>query len=46
VPKLTFGARIGANVLAAGFIIDLAELGGAEKIRKLGVPVRTLVRWH
>ena len=33
----------GAEVLAACFIIDLPELGGAEKIRKLGVPVRTLV---
>ena len=32
-----------ANVLAACFIIDLPDLGGAEKIRKLGVPVRTLV---
>jgi adenine phosphoribosyltransferase len=30
-------------VLAACFIIDLPNLGGAEKIRKLGVPVRTLV---
>jgi adenine phosphoribosyltransferase len=34
---------IGANVLAACFIVDLPALGGAEKIRKLGVPVRTLV---
>ena len=33
----------GAEVLAACFIIDLPELGGADKIRKLGVPVRTLV---
>jgi adenine phosphoribosyltransferase len=32
----------GADVLAACFIIDLPELGGADKIRKLGVPVRTL----
>jgi adenine phosphoribosyltransferase len=35
--------QIGANVLAACFIIDLPDLGGAEKIRKLGVPVRTLI---
>ena len=35
--------RIGADVLAACFIIDLPELGGADKIRKLDVPVRTLV---
>ena len=33
----------GADVLAACFIIDLPDLGGADKIRKLGVPVRTLV---
>src|SRR5881392_926067 len=33
----------GAQVLAACFIIDLPELGGAEKLRKLDVPVRTLV---
>jgi adenine phosphoribosyltransferase len=36
----------GANVLAACFIIDLPELGGAEKIRKLDVPVRTLVSFE
>jgi adenine phosphoribosyltransferase len=33
----------GADVLAACFVIDLPDLGGAEKIRKLGVPVRTLI---
>ena len=38
--------QLGANVLAACFIIDLPELGGAEKIRKLGVPVRTLVSFE
>jgi adenine phosphoribosyltransferase len=38
--------QIGANVLAACFIIDLPELGGAEKIKKLGVPVRTLVSFE
>jgi adenine phosphoribosyltransferase len=35
--------QMGANILAACFIVDLPELGGAERIRKLGVPVRTLV---
>jgi adenine phosphoribosyltransferase len=35
--------QMGANVLAACFIIDLPELGGAKKIEALGVPVRTLV---
>ena len=38
--------QIGANVLAACFIIDLPDLGGAEKIKKLGVPVRTLVSFE
>jgi adenine phosphoribosyltransferase len=33
----------GAEVLAACFIIDLPDLGGADKIRALGVPVRTLM---
>src|SRR6187200_1726786 len=35
--------RLGAEVLAACFIIDLPELGGADKLRALDVPVRTLV---
>ena len=35
--------RIGAHVEAACFVIDLPEIGGAQKIRDLGVPVRTLM---
>ena len=35
--------KMGANVLAACFVIDLPELGGADKLRKLDVPVRTLI---
>jgi adenine phosphoribosyltransferase len=38
--------QIGADVLAACFIIDLPELGGADKLRKLGVPVRTLASFE
>jgi adenine phosphoribosyltransferase len=38
--------QIGANVLAACFIIDLPDLGGAEKIRQLGVAVRTLISFE
>jgi adenine phosphoribosyltransferase len=38
--------QMGAEVLAACFIIDLPELGGADKIRKLGVPVRTLIAFE
>jgi len=36
----------GADVLAACFIIDLPALGGADKIRALGVPVRTLIAFE
>ena len=32
--------QVGAEVLAACFIIDLPELGGTEKLRKLDVPNR------
>ncbi len=38
--------QIGANVLAACFIIDLPELGGADKLRKMDVPVRTLISFE
>ncbi len=37
--------KMGAEVVAACFVIDLPELGGAAKIEKLGVPVRTLVKF-
>lgn len=35
--------QLGAEVVAACFVIDLPDLGGAGKIRSLGVPVRTLI---
>ncbi|MFA6267382.1 MAG: adenine phosphoribosyltransferase [Pseudolabrys sp.] len=35
--------QLGAEVLAACFVIDLPDLGGAAKLRQLGVPVRTLI---
>jgi adenine phosphoribosyltransferase len=35
--------RAGADVVAAGFVIDLPDLGGADKLRALGVPITTLV---
>jgi adenine phosphoribosyltransferase len=35
--------QLGAEVLAACFIIDLPDLGGADRLRKLDVPVRTLI---
>ena len=33
--------QIGANVVAACFVIDLPDLGGAAKLRAMDVPVRT-----
>ncbi len=35
--------RAGANVVGCSFVIDLPDLGGADKIRKLGKEVATLV---
>ena len=36
----------GAEVVAAVFVIDLPELGGAAKLKALGVPVRTLISFE
>src|ERR1700733_12624527 len=38
--------QMGGDILAACFVIDLPELGGAEKLRALGVPVRTLISFE
>jgi adenine phosphoribosyltransferase len=38
--------QMGAQVVAACFVIDLPALGGAEKIRRLDVPVRTLISFE
>jgi adenine phosphoribosyltransferase len=38
--------QMGADIVAACFVIDLPELGGAKKIEALGVPVRTLVAFE
>jgi adenine phosphoribosyltransferase len=37
--------ELGAEVLAAVFVIDLPDLGGRARIEKLDVPVRTLVEF-
>ena len=34
---------LGADVVAAVFVVDLPDLGGRKKIEALGVPVHTLV---
>lgn len=36
-------AQVGAVIEAACFIVDLPELGGADRLRAMNVPVRTLV---
>jgi adenine phosphoribosyltransferase len=38
--------QLGAEVLAACFVIDLPDLGGAARLRKLDVPVRTLISFQ
>jgi adenine phosphoribosyltransferase len=37
--------RAGANVVGASFVIDLPDLGGANHIENLGVPVNSLVQF-
>ena len=37
--------NLGAEVVAAVFIVDLPDLGGADKLRAMGGPVRTLVEF-
>ena len=37
--------EMGADVIAACFVIDLPDLGGRKKIEDLGVPVRTLIEF-
>ncbi len=38
--------KLGADVVAACFVIDLPDLGGAKKIEALGVPVRCLIAFE
>ena len=38
--------QLGAQIVAACFVIDLPDLGGSRIIRELGVPVRTLVEFE
>jgi adenine phosphoribosyltransferase len=38
--------QLGAEVLAACFVVDLPDLGGARRLEALGVPVRTLVSFE
>ena len=38
--------RAGANIIGCSFVIDLPELGGADKLRALGKPVSALVAFE
>jgi adenine phosphoribosyltransferase len=38
--------QMGAKIVAACFIVDLPDLGGAKKLRELGVEVRSLVSFE
>ena len=37
--------QIGAEIVAACFVIDLPDLGGRKKLEALNVPVRTLIEY-
>jgi adenine phosphoribosyltransferase len=38
--------RAGAEIVAAAFVVDLPDLGGAERLRMAGVPVSTVVAFE
>src|SRR3954471_12808179 len=38
--------RAGANIVGCSFVIDLPELGGADKLRDIGKPVTALVAFE
>ncbi len=38
--------QMGADIIAACFVIDLPDLGGRRKLEALGVPVRTLIAFE
>jgi hypothetical protein len=38
--------KAGADVVAACFVIDLPDLGGAKKLAELSVPVRSLIAFE
>ncbi len=43
---ITLLRKLGAEVVAACFVIDLPDLGGTTRIKSMGVPVRSLVHFE
>ncbi|MEM8650011.1 MAG: adenine phosphoribosyltransferase [Pseudomonadota bacterium] len=43
--SVTLLRELGAEIIAACFVIDLPELGGRQKLRDMGLTVRTLVEF-
>ena len=39
-------SQMGADIVAACFVIDLPDLGGRKKLEELGVTVRTLISFE
>ena len=46
MPAIKLLERAGAKVIGCAFVIDLPELGGADKLRALGKPVTALVAFE
>ena len=42
---MTLLREIGVEVAGADFVIDLPDLGGASRLRAMGVPVRALLAY-
>jgi adenine phosphoribosyltransferase len=38
--------QMGADLVAACFVIDLPDIGGRRRLEELGVPVRTLIQFE
>lgn len=38
--------KTGANIIGAAFVIDLPELGGVERLVRMGIPVTILVKFE
>lgn len=37
--------KAGSNIVGAAFVVDLPDLGGSQKLRKMGIDVTTLVEF-